>query len=120
VESAGRAGAAGFPVPCGVRFRADDLRLVRRVTARWAVQAGLPTARAEDFVIAVGEIAAKRLAPGGPGEPGGRLRVLAGWTAAGDRGVTSGLEAEIAAGPGPCLAAGAGRRRRDQCRPEHP
>jgi hypothetical protein len=83
VESAGRAGAAGFPVPCGVRFRADDLRPVRRVMARWAVQAGLPTAQAEDFVIAVSEIAAKRLALGGPGEPGGRLRVLAGWTAAG-------------------------------------
>ena len=33
MESAGRAGAAGFPGPCGVRFGADDLRPVRRVTA---------------------------------------------------------------------------------------
>jgi len=66
VESAGRAAAAGFPVPCGVRFRADDLGPVRRVTARWAVQAGLPAARAEDFVIAVSEIAANAVWYGSP------------------------------------------------------
>ncbi len=53
-------------MPCGVRFRADDLRPVRRVTARWAVQAGLPAARAEDFVIAVSEIAANAVRYGSP------------------------------------------------------
>jgi serine/threonine-protein kinase RsbW len=66
VESAGRPGAAGFPVPCGVRFGADDLRSVRRVTARWAVRAALPAARAEDFVIAVSEIAANAVRYGSP------------------------------------------------------
>jgi anti-sigma regulatory factor (Ser/Thr protein kinase) len=66
VELAGRAGAAGLPVPCGVRFGADDLRPVRRVTARWAVRAGLPAARAEDFVIAVSEIAANAVRYGSP------------------------------------------------------
>jgi len=44
--------------------------------------------------------------------------VLTGWTAAGS-GVTFGLEAEIAAGPGLRLAAGAGRRRHDRCWAEH-
>ena len=66
MESAGRAAAAGFPVPCGVRFGADDLRPVRRVTARWAVRAGLPAERAEDFVIAVSEIAANAVRYGSP------------------------------------------------------
>jgi anti-sigma regulatory factor (Ser/Thr protein kinase) len=66
VESAGRAGAAGFPVPCGVRFGADDLRPVRRVTAAWAARAGLPAARAEDFVIAVHEVAANAVRHGSP------------------------------------------------------
>jgi anti-sigma regulatory factor (Ser/Thr protein kinase) len=66
VESAARPGAAGFPVPCGVRFRADDLRPVCRVTARWAARAGLPAARAEDFVIAVSEIAANAVRHGSP------------------------------------------------------
>jgi len=28
----------GFPLPGGVRFSADDLRPVRRVTARWAAR----------------------------------------------------------------------------------
>jgi serine/threonine-protein kinase RsbW len=66
VESAGRAGAVGFPVPRLVRFRADDLRPARRVTAAWAVQAGRPAARAEDFVIAVSEIAANAVRHGSP------------------------------------------------------
>jgi hypothetical protein len=66
MESAGRAGAAGFPLPCGVRFSADDLRPVRRVTARWAARAGLPRARADDFVIAVSEIAANAVRYGSP------------------------------------------------------
>jgi hypothetical protein len=49
-----------------VRFGAGDLRQVRRVTARWAVRAGLPAARAEDFVIAVREIAADAARYGSP------------------------------------------------------
>jgi anti-sigma regulatory factor (Ser/Thr protein kinase) len=47
-----------------VRFGADDLRPVRRVTARWAVRAA--GARAEDFVIAVSEIAANAVRYGSP------------------------------------------------------
>ena len=66
VKSAERAGAAGFPVPCGVRSGAADLRTVRRVTARWAVLAGLPEGRAEDFVNAVSEIAANAVRYGSP------------------------------------------------------
>jgi hypothetical protein len=61
VESAGRAGAAGFPAPCGMRFGAGDLWQVRRVTARWAVRAAV-TGPAP---------CAAALSPGGPG---GRLR----------------------------------------------
>jgi hypothetical protein len=34
VESALRAGAVGVAVSCGMRLNADDLRQVRRVTAR--------------------------------------------------------------------------------------
>jgi anti-sigma regulatory factor (Ser/Thr protein kinase) len=49
-----------------VRFGADDLRPVRRVTAAWAALAGLPAARAEDFVIAVSEIAANAVRYGSP------------------------------------------------------
>jgi serine/threonine-protein kinase RsbW len=49
-----------------LRFSADDLRPVRRVTARWAVRAGLPADRAEDFVIAVSEIAANAVRYGSP------------------------------------------------------
>jgi anti-sigma regulatory factor (Ser/Thr protein kinase) len=77
VESAGRAGAADFPVPCGARFGADDLRPVRQVTARWAARAGLPAARAEDLVIAVSEIAANTVRYGSPAARLG-LRVAAG------------------------------------------
>jgi anti-sigma regulatory factor (Ser/Thr protein kinase) len=66
VGSAGRAGAAGFPVPCGVRFGADDLRPVRRITAAREARAGRPAARAEDFVIAVSEIAANAVRHGSP------------------------------------------------------
>ncbi len=66
MESAGRPRAAGFPVPCGVRFSADDLRPVRQVTAAWAARAGLPAARAEDLVIAVSEIAANAVRYGSP------------------------------------------------------
>jgi anti-sigma regulatory factor (Ser/Thr protein kinase) len=49
-----------------LRFSADDLRQVRRVTARWAARAGLPADRADDFVIAVSEIAANAVRYGSP------------------------------------------------------
>jgi serine/threonine-protein kinase RsbW len=39
---------------------------LRRVTARWAVRAGLPAGRADDFVIAVSEIAANAVRYGSP------------------------------------------------------
>jgi anti-sigma regulatory factor (Ser/Thr protein kinase) len=40
-----------------IQFGADDLRLIRRTTAQWAARAGLAVRRADDFVIAVSEIA---------------------------------------------------------------
>jgi anti-sigma regulatory factor (Ser/Thr protein kinase) len=49
-----------------LRFSADDLRQVRRVTARWAARADLPADRADDFVIAVSEIAANAVRYGSP------------------------------------------------------
>ena len=57
VSGAGRSG--GFPRAVRGAVGADDLRPARRVTARWAVRAALPAARAEDFVIAVSEVAAR-------------------------------------------------------------
>ncbi len=66
MESAGRAGEAGLPGPCGMRFSADGLGQVRRVTARWAARAGLPAGRVDDFVIAVSEIAANAVRYGSP------------------------------------------------------
>jgi anti-sigma regulatory factor (Ser/Thr protein kinase) len=65
-----------------VRFGADDLRPVRRVTAPSAARAGLPASRAEDFVTAVSEIAANAVRHGSPaasgnGRSGGRGRALA-------------------------------------------
>jgi anti-sigma regulatory factor (Ser/Thr protein kinase) len=53
----GPAAEPGFPALCALRFSADDLRQVRRMTAQWAAWAGLPASRADDFVIAVNEIA---------------------------------------------------------------
>lgn len=52
--------------PRGMRFSVDDLRLVRRVTARWAAQAAMPQDRADDFVIAVNEIATNAVRHGSP------------------------------------------------------
>jgi len=49
-----------------MRFCADDLPQVRRVTAAWAARAGLPPGRADDFVIAVHEIAANAVRYGSP------------------------------------------------------
>ena len=49
-----------------MRFGIENLRRVRQVTARWAAQAGLPPERAEDFVIAVNEIATSAVRYGSP------------------------------------------------------
>ena len=49
-----------------MRFGVENLRRVRQVTARWAAQAGLPPERAEDFVIAVNEIATNAVRYGSP------------------------------------------------------
>jgi anti-sigma regulatory factor (Ser/Thr protein kinase) len=53
-------------VPCGLRFGAGDLRQVRQVTAAWAARAGLPPDWADDFVIAVHEIAVNAVQHGSP------------------------------------------------------
>jgi anti-sigma regulatory factor (Ser/Thr protein kinase) len=52
--------------PCLVRFGAEDLRLVRQMAARWAAQAGMTEERADDFVIAVSEIATNAVRHGSP------------------------------------------------------
>jgi anti-sigma regulatory factor (Ser/Thr protein kinase) len=53
-------------VPRQMRFGVDNLRPVRQVTARWSALAGLPPGRAEDFVIAVNEIATNAVRYGSP------------------------------------------------------
>lgn len=45
------------PAERAVHFRSSGLPRVRRVTGRWAGQAGLPTEQAADFVLAVHEVA---------------------------------------------------------------
>jgi serine/threonine-protein kinase RsbW len=47
-------------------FRAADLPLVRRRTASWALRAGLAADVADDFVIAVNEIATNAVRHGSP------------------------------------------------------
>jgi serine/threonine-protein kinase RsbW len=47
-------------------FRADDLPLVRRRTASRALQAGMAADAADDFVIAVNEIATNAVRHGSP------------------------------------------------------
>ena len=47
-------------------FRAGDLPLVRRRTASWALRAGMPADTADDFVIAVNEIATNAVRHGSP------------------------------------------------------
>jgi serine/threonine-protein kinase RsbW len=47
-------------------FRAADLPLVRRRTASWALRAGLAAHAADDFVIAVNEIATNAVRHGSP------------------------------------------------------
>jgi serine/threonine-protein kinase RsbW len=53
-------------VPHRMRFGVDDLRQLRQVTAQWAVRAGLPQDRAENFVIAVNEVATNAVRYGSP------------------------------------------------------
>ena len=65
-SSRGRAGESDLPQPRGIRFGADDLRPVRRLTAAWAAAAGLEAGRAGDFVTAVHEIAANAVRYGSP------------------------------------------------------
>jgi anti-sigma regulatory factor (Ser/Thr protein kinase) len=54
------------PAPHLIRFSAGDLRRVRLETARWAATTGLPSERADDFVIAVSEIATNAVRYGSP------------------------------------------------------
>jgi anti-sigma regulatory factor (Ser/Thr protein kinase) len=49
-----------------MRFGANDLWRVRQVTAQWAARAGLPRGQADDFVIAVNEIATNAVRYGSP------------------------------------------------------
>jgi anti-sigma regulatory factor (Ser/Thr protein kinase) len=49
-----------------MRFGIDDLRQVRQLTAQWAAGARLSPERAEDFVIAVNEIATNAVRYGSP------------------------------------------------------
>lgn len=66
MKSPGRPEEADFPPPRRVRFSIDDLRRVRRITAQWAARVGLSASRADDFVIAVNEIAANAVRYGSP------------------------------------------------------
>jgi serine/threonine-protein kinase RsbW len=52
--------------PLDLSFRATDLPLVRRRTASWALRAGMPASAADDFVIAVNEIATNAVRHGSP------------------------------------------------------
>jgi serine/threonine-protein kinase RsbW len=54
------------PEPVNLTFRAGDLPLVRRRTASWASRAGMPADTADDFVIAVNEIATNAVRHGSP------------------------------------------------------
>jgi anti-sigma regulatory factor (Ser/Thr protein kinase) len=49
-----------------MRFGLDDLRRVRRETARWSRQAAMPPERAADFMIAVNEVATNAVRYGSP------------------------------------------------------
>jgi anti-sigma regulatory factor (Ser/Thr protein kinase) len=52
--------------PLDLTFRAGDLPLVRRSTASWALRAGMAADTADDFVIAVNEIATNAVRHGSP------------------------------------------------------
>ncbi|HWG14905.1 MAG TPA: ATP-binding protein [Streptosporangiaceae bacterium] len=54
------------PDPLDLTFRAGDLPLVRHRTASWTLQAGMAADVADDFVIAVNEIATNAVRHGSP------------------------------------------------------
>ena len=54
------------PEPLDMPFEAGDLPLVRRRTASWALRAGMAADVADDFVIAVNEIATNAVRHGSP------------------------------------------------------
>ena len=56
----------GPPAPLEMTFRAADLPLVRRRSASWALRAGMAADVADDFVIAVNEIATNAVRHGSP------------------------------------------------------
>ena len=53
-------------VPRTMRFGAGELRQLRQLAARWAARVGLPPDQAEDFVIAVNEVATNAVRHGSP------------------------------------------------------
>jgi serine/threonine-protein kinase RsbW len=61
------------PEPLDMTFQAADLPLARRRTASWALQTGMAADVADDFVIAVNEIATNAVRHGSP-EASLRLR----------------------------------------------
>lgn len=74
VQSAGFPGDAAGPPPAQARFGVDDLRALRAEVADWVARAGLAAQRAEDFVLAVNEIATNAVQHGSPAAV---LRLLA-------------------------------------------
>ena len=56
----------GPPAPLEMTFRAADLPQVRRRSASWALRAGMAADVADDFVIAVNEIATNAVRHGSP------------------------------------------------------
>ena len=62
----GQAGTPSAGAPYAARFRAGDLRRVRRAVAEWTARAELRGRRAGDFVVAVHEIATNAVRHGSP------------------------------------------------------
>lgn len=65
-SASGRVGGGPEPAPYLMRFSVHDLRRVRLETAQWAARTGLRAERADDFVIAVSEIATNAVRYGSP------------------------------------------------------
>lgn len=66
VRAAGSPGDAAGPAPAQARFGVDDLRALRAMVTDWVARAGLAAERAEDFVLAVNEIATNAVLHGSP------------------------------------------------------
>lgn len=66
VRAAESPGDAAGPAPAQAWFGVDDLRELRALVADWAARAGLAAQRAEDFVLAVNEIATNAVQHGSP------------------------------------------------------